>query len=402
MSNKIPTAASSPRIRVMCYIGSLSAGGAERQVLQILTHLDRTRFLPELALATRTGELLAEVPTDVPVFACREDNQSMRWSQRFGLGRLTRWRWLTRLLRERQIDLLYDRTYLATLDAAPAARSAGVPRISAAVADPAVQFAMYVRRPKVVWRWLSRRAYRTADLVLANSEGLRQQLIDFWQLSPDHVRVQPNGYDFDQIDALAAEPLQANSDGRFRILTVGRIDADKGHADLLAAIDQLVRERGRFDILWQILGTGPEEMALRQQVKDRGLVDHAEFLGVQPNPFPWYRAADLFCLPSRTEGLPNVLIEALACGTPVIATDCPSGPREILADGRYGQLVPVRDPTALATAIAGHFANREPLRVAAQLGRSSVRERFSCEVVIRQLESLMEAVVASARRPPKR
>jgi glycosyltransferase involved in cell wall biosynthesis len=132
-------------------------------------------------------------------------------------------------------------------------------------------------------------------------------------------------------------------------------------------------------------------------VQDRGLGDHVQFLGVQPNPFPWYRAADLFCLPSRTEGLPNVLIEALACGTPVIAADCPSGPREILADGRYGRLVPIRDPASLATAIAEHLANPEPLRTAAAAGRVSVRERFAAGVVIRQLEDLLAAVAKEPR-----
>jgi glycosyltransferase involved in cell wall biosynthesis len=80
----------------------------------------------------------------------------------------------------------------------------------------------------------------------------------------------------------------------------------------------------------------------------------------------------------------------------VIAADCPSGPREILADGRYGRLVPVRDPASLATAIGEHLADPEPLRSTAEAGRGSVRERFAADVVIRQLESLMEAVAASS------
>ncbi|MDZ4685256.1 MAG: glycosyltransferase [Planctomycetaceae bacterium] len=383
------------RIRVLFYIGSMEPGGAERQVLAILQHLDRARFAPVLCLAHRRGILLDEVPADVPMESFWDGFAGTLRSKVCQVLKITRYvrcAWLAGCLRRHKIDVIYDRTYLATLDAAVASRMRPTPRISAAVADPRVQFEMYARWPKWLWRRVSRRAYHTANVVLANSAGLRQQLLDYWQLPKDRVHVQPNAYDFDRIEALAAEPLPTSSDGRFRILTVGRIDEDKGHADLLAALDELVRQRGQSDIVWQIIGTGPDEAKLRQQVKDRGLTDHVQFLGVQPNPFPYYRAADVFCLPSRSEGLPNVLIEALACGTPVIAADCPSGPREILADGRFGTLTPVRDPAALAAALAEFRQHPENLRAVAIAGREWVRQNYAADVVIRRLEALFEEV----------
>lgn len=385
---------SARRLRVLCYIGSLEPGGAERQVVEILKHLDRARFEPYLCLAHRRGALLAEVPADVPIDAFWDGFAGTWRAKLCHLLRITRYvrlRWLAAALRRWRIDVIYDRTYLATLDAAGACRLRPTPRLSAAVADPAVQFRMYARRPHRLWRRYGRWAYQSAHLVLANSEGLRRQLLDFWGLPPAKVRVQPNALDLARIERLAGEPCPHPPDGRFRILTVGRIDEDKGHADLLEALIDLVQRRGQTDIVWQILGTGPAEAALREKVQAAGVSEHVQFVGVAANPFPYYRTADLFCLPSRTEGLPNVLLEALACGTPVLSTDCPSGPREILESGRYGRLVPVRDALALADAIADCRRRPEVWRQQAQAGRDSVAARYDVAVVTRRLESLLEA-----------
>jgi glycosyltransferase involved in cell wall biosynthesis len=389
------------RITVLFYIGSMEPGGAERQVLEILKQIDRSRFAPVLCLAHRRGILLNDVPAYVPIESFWDGFAGTLWAKVCHVLKITRYvrcQWLAGCLRRHRADVIYDRTYLATLDAATATKLRPTPRVSAAVADPRVQFEMYARRPRALWRWVSRRAYQSADLVLANSRGLRQQLLDYWQLPADRVRVQPNAFDFDRLDTLAAEPLPVASEGPFRILTVGRIDDDKGHADLLAAVYELVHHRGQQDLLWQIVGTGPDEQRLQQNVADLGLTKQVEFLGVRPNPFPWYRAADLFCLPSRTEGLPNVLIEALACGTPVIAADCPSGPREILADGRFGRLTSVRDPAALAAAIAEHRASPDTLRAAAADGSREVRRQYAADTVIRELEELLTQVASKRRR----
>lgn len=373
------------RCRVLCYIGSLDAGGAERQMLTALQHLDRDKFQPFLLLAHRQGALLPEVPPDVPVFSATGEGGVVR----LGLGRFQRWRRFARLLHEQQIDVVYDRTYLATLDAAIACRWRPTPRVSAAVADPHVQFEIYARRPHQLWKSLSRWAYRSASLVLANSQGLRAQLLEFWQLPAEKVEVQPNGYDFERMTRLSREQIQLESHPSKKpltVLTVGRIDRDKGHCDLLEAWKILVQDRQHRELRWQIVGTGPDQAALQQQVRASGLSDSIQYLGEVANPFPLYAQADLFCLPSRSEGLPNVLIEALGLGLPVLATDCPSGPREILADGTYGRLVPVQDPVALADAMEHFRTHREDWRQQATEGARSVRERYSAAVTIRQLE----------------
>lgn len=385
------------RVRVLCYIGSLDAGGAERQVLDILHGLDRRRFMPHLLLAQRSGTWLPEVPDDVPVFACTEPGEPPAGK----LSRWSRWRRFAQVLHAQQIDLVYDRTYLATLDAAVACRWRPTPRISAAVADPAVQFRLYARAPRWLWRAVSRWAYHSADLVLANSEGLRQQLLEFWNLPPEHVVVQPNALDLERMTRLAAEPCPVPRDERFRLLTVGRLDDDKGHAQLLAALAELVHQDGWNDVLWQVIGSGPREAFLKAEATRLGLERSVQWLGVVANPFPFYQAADVFVLPSRTEGFPNVLLEALACGVPVISTDCPSGPRELLEGGRFGQLVPVGQPSALAQALREVRREYARWQAAAEAGRQLVRCRYARPIVVQQLETRMLEVLeraSSARR----
>lgn len=374
------------RLRVLFYIGSMDAGGAERQVLELIQRLDRAKFEPVLALATKQGALLGDVPGDVPIVAFQE---SPARSYRLGSGRLLRWKFLASLLRRERIDVVYDRTFLATLDAGPATWWRRTPRISAIAADPAVQMDLYFPRRQGLWRRFARRVYRTASTVLANSEGLRRQAIDYFQLPPEKVRVLENVLDVARIDRLAAEPLSEKDSARFRILTVGRIDQHKGHRDLLHAIRRLVGEHDQTTIVWQLLGDGPEREALLDEVRRLGLESHVEWKGIVLNPYPYYRAADLFCLPSLTEGSPNVLLEALALGTPVISTDCPSGPREILEGGKWGALTPMRDPASLAAAIADRIEHPQPWLDMAAAARPVIRERYDAAVGVKRLEELL-------------
>jgi glycosyltransferase involved in cell wall biosynthesis len=132
------------------------------------------------------------------------------------------------------------------------------------------------------------------------------------------------------------------------ILAVGRLTAQKDFSTLIRAFAE-VRRSCPARLL--ILGEAEERPALEALVKQLGLEQAVSLPGFVANPYPYMVRAALFVLSSRWEGLPGVLIEALYCGTPAISTGCPSGPREILADGQYGQLAPVGDVQALAQAM---------------------------------------------------
>ncbi len=141
------------------------------------------------------------------------------------------------------------------------------------------------------------------------------------------------------------------------ILAAGRLTPQKGFDTLLHAFALARRER-RLRLL--ILGEGEQRASLQSLADTLGIAGDVALPGFDANPFASMRAASLFVLSSRYEGLPGTLIQAMACGTRVVATDCPSGPREILEAGRWGRLVPVGDPAALAAAIGAALDDPAP------------------------------------------
>jgi glycosyltransferase involved in cell wall biosynthesis len=155
-----------------------------------------------------------------------------------------------------------------------------------------------------------------------------------------------------------------------------------------------VRDGGCERILLHILGIGSHEAQLRAQVAERGLGNHVRFEGFQENPYGFYRKADLFCLASIYEGMPNVLLEALTCRTPVLSTDCPTGPREILDGGRFGRLVPPKHVEALADGIRDVMQNPTNGVTKAAAARTDIERTFSLTARIGELEEILGEVAA--------
>jgi len=366
----------------------MAGGGSERQVVELLKQLDRSRFTPSLYLVYRTGELLTEIPEDVPVFSFWDNHELPRWNYP---GRIHRWqvRHLSHVLKEQKADVVYDRTLVMTLVSAPAATHARVPFVSVAVADPKYDLEHHDARFKWLKKRLLCRAYREARQVVAVSEDLRRRLIEYYALSPDRVAVIRNPIDLARVDRLAAggEPnFQAD---RFHVVSAGRLQEQKGYVHLLAAIDELVNVRRRKQVLLHILGQGPQERMLQSIVAERNLEGHVSFEGFQPNPLSHFRAAHLVCLASIYEGMPNVLLEAMACRTPVLAANCPTGPRELLDDGRLGRLVPPANAGGLADAIDDAMSNYEKWLDLVAAARAWVEEKFSVENAVRGVEQVL-------------
>ncbi len=132
------------------------------------------------------------------------------------------------------------------------------------------------------------------------------------------------------------------------LVAAGRLAPWKGFADLIRAMKELSRRR-RARLL--ILGDGPLRSELEALIVQLGLSDAVSLLGYVENPLKFFARADVFVLSSHVEGLPNVLVEAMMCGCTPVSTDCPTGPREVLQDGKYGYLVPMRDPVSMAAGI---------------------------------------------------
>ena len=215
-----------------------------------------------------------------------------------------------------------------------------------------------LRRPAK--RWLARWLYPHADGAIAVSEGVRRDFLDHFAMPPERVVTIYNPtipLDFDR-RAAAEVPHPWLKDAAVPVVMgVGRLTDQKGFDTLLAAFARLRAQREARLIL---LGEGPLRSALQEQASALNVAADVDLAGATPDVLPWLSRASLYVLSSRYEGLPNVLIEALAAGAPVVATDCPSGPREILEDGRLGPLVPVDDVDALAEAMARTLGTPPP------------------------------------------
>ncbi|MCC5859229.1 MAG: glycosyltransferase [Ectothiorhodospiraceae bacterium] len=205
-------------------------------------------------------------------------------------------------------------------------------------------------------RWLRyapiRRLYPLADAIVAVSEGVAEDVITTSGVPAERVHVVRNPVITAELPARAAEPVHHPWLQRPRdmptILAMGRLTRQKDFPTLLRAFARLLPQRPARLL---ILGEGRDRPALEHLAAELGIADQVEFAGFQSNPYAWLARADLFVLSSAWEGSPNALTEALALGIPSVSTDCRSGPRETLQDGRYGPLVPVGDDRALADAM---------------------------------------------------
>lgn len=193
--------------------------------------------------------------------------------------------------------------------------------------------------------------YLRADLIIANSKDTRLDLFANKIKKPDRIvvisnPVLPLNFTFLKSQAVAYEWV----DSKYKIiLNIGRFHKQKNQLILIEAFREVVDKVPEARLL--LIGEGELECELKNKIKELSLNNSAQILPFQQNPWPFYQAASVFALTSEWEGFGNVIVEALACGTPVVSTDCPGGPRFILDDGRYGLLVKPNDKEQLANAL---------------------------------------------------
>lgn len=213
-----------------------------------------------------------------------------------------------------------------------------------------------VLSPERVWPLLIRLLYRRADCIVAASTGVAASVAKLLARPVAAVPVVPNpalapGF----AEAAATEPDHPwfHDGGPPVLLAAGRLTPQKDFGTLLSAFADLVR---RCPARLIVIGDGEQRAQLEELARRLDVADRVAFPGYITNPYPWMRRSSLFVLSSRWEGFANVVAEALACGAPVVATECESGPAEILDGGKYGRLVPVGDPSRMATAMAEALA----------------------------------------------
>ena len=211
--------------------------------------------------------------------------------------------------------------------------------------SPAIHYgASKMRRLKC---WLVSQTYRRHDAVVGVSRGVKEDLVSMFPPLRGKVHTIYNGVPLDNVRRQGAQRTEGDGTAPYHVVAVGRLEAVKDYATLIDAA-ALLDDPG---IAFTILGEGSEHAALQKRIDERASRSPVTLAGHIDNPFPVIASAGAFALTSIRESFGNVLVEALCLGVPVISTDCPHGPAEILDAGRYGLLVPVGDAAALADAV---------------------------------------------------
>ena len=355
---------------VAIYMHDLSGGGVERQNLIIAEEFRRRGADVTLVLHRVRGPLLDRLPAGLRVL----DLKGTRTLQ--DIPRLVRF------LRREKPDILLTNVDLKNV-AALLAKAISFTSTKVIICQHNPITSSFIADESVLYRYVAL-AYRLLSPVMSRavavSEGVAAELCEVARLPADRVVTIHNpvvGPDFQARCEEAVEHPWLDGSSRPVFVTAGRFVAQKDHETMLRA---LALHRQQCDSRLILLGAGPLEAALKALVQELGLTDAVDFAGFQSNVLPFFRQADAFVLSSRCEGFGNVIVEALGCGTPVIAARCDYGPAEILDEGRYGVLVKPSDAEALARGMD---------QVA------TLRERFPAETLRQRANAFSYAACAS-------
>ena len=337
-------------ISLVMYLPDFSTGGAERLNINLAPELVRRGFDVTFVVHKVQGGLVPVVPSGIRVVTLEAKRT---------LGALLP---LVRFLRREKPDLLLSSLGPNNIIAIWAAILARVKtRVIASLHNSMLGENLINNWQLKIMPFMYRRFLWAADGIIAVSEAVAVELAAMTGIPRDRVTMIHNPVITDDFNKRLKEPILhpwLKDNGTPVVLGVGRLVAQKDFATLLEAFALVVRERSARLIL---LGEGELRESLLKQAHRLDIADKVYLAGFVLNPLPFMLHAGVFVLSSRFEGFGNVLVEALACGTPVVSTACKGGPEEILDGGRFGRLVPVGDAKAMAYAISAALAE-EPKR----------------------------------------
>jgi glycosyltransferase involved in cell wall biosynthesis len=365
------------RRQIALVIASMTSGGAERAIAKLASGFAERGQAVDLVLAHAEGPFLAELHPDVRVVDLG--------ARRFAAAVIPLARYL-RAERPAAVFSALDYVNVATV----LARALSRLEMPLVVSERNTLSAAVTHTSSRRTRWMPRLirwSYPHASAVAAVSRGVAEDLVDTCGLPPESVVVLNNPVLTPAVARMRAEPVNhpwLRAAGPPTVVAAGRLIEQKDFRTLLEAFAVVRRSR---DVRLLILGEGPMRNDLELLAARLGVSADVSLPGFCANPYPILSAADVFVLSSRWEGSPGALIEAMYCGAPVVATDCPSGPGDILDGGRHGRLVPVGDAAAMAEAIAEALDGRVP-----PAPRESWLPYHQDEVITSYLDLLLEGI----------
>jgi glycosyltransferase involved in cell wall biosynthesis len=366
------------RKKIMHMMATNFFGGPEKQIVEHLLRLDSKRFIGQITsflendnqneLLNRAGSLGLS-------------NFGIRMSSAFDVRALLN---VVRLVKSQRVNLLCVHGYKSTIMGCIAAKLNGIPIIGFSRG--------YTAEDKKVafYEWLDRKCLKNVDGIVCVSRGQKKQLralgvrsSRFWVVHNsvslnDHVDIECEKTRRDVLERLG---IPGDS---MLIVTAGRLSPEKGHRYLVDAISRLNKCNGAYFVF---CGSGACQAELEEKARDADVSEKCRFPGFRRDLQEIFRVMDLLVLPSLTEGLPNVVLEAFACKKPVIASAV-GGVPEIVQDGINGVLVPPGDPDSLAKAISSFITSPDQFKHFGEAGYAKVRQNFTFELQTQRLESI--------------
>lgn len=364
--------------KLALFVPFLGGGGAERVMLDLARGFSGQGIEVDLVLAKAEGPYLGRVPSNVKIVDLNVGRVL------FSLPKLVAY------LRKERPQAMLSTLVHANVAALIAKRLSCVPvrtvvREAIVLSEDLLAEGLSARSRIVREVKLSfiKYVYSWADGIIAVSQGVADDLVESLRLPDGRVQVAENPIVTPQLFMESEENLEHPWFKRGAcpvILGVGRLAEQKDFTTLIKAF-ALVRQK--IEVKLVILGEGPERTNLNRMINELDLDEHVELLGFVDNPFKYMANASVFVLSSLYEGLPGALIQAMAVGTPVIATDCRSGPGEILERGKYGTLVGVGDFEGMAKSIIEILEDEDSLCEIKENGKN----RASCYGLEKSLQT---------------
>lgn len=362
--------------KLLFVISSLVEGGTERVVTDIIAHLDKEKYDISLALFEKKGPYLYQIPYYVKLYDFKKKS-------RYSFLKLI----LNLIILFRKVKPNTVVSFMAyTSVVVLLAKFLSGCRFNLVTSIRTyLSYATLHSKLSRIRYFLYKFLFNYADHIVVPSAGVKIDLEKTFNIIQRKIKIIYNPIDLKKIKKLKEEEIK---DLRIKeksfLLTVGRLTKAKGYPYLLEAYSMINKE---IDEKFVILGTGKDEERLKSLVNELGIQECVLFLGFQKNPYKFMNIASIFVLASLWEGFPNVLLEAMVCGVPVISTDCSSGPREIITNGKNGILIPPADEKTLADAMLTLLKDENLRKKFSKNGKRRA-EDFRIEKILPQYEEL--------------
>lgn len=356
---------STPKNKLMFVIPSLEGGGAEKVLVDIISNLNSSKYRIMLVLFNAKGVLLEEIPPNIEIYDLKKRS---KYSFLILIIKLAS------LIRKLKPDNLVGFMHYVNMITILAYKLSG--------SKSNIVATIHTNIIEVISRnWLGpvkyilyKQTFKHANHVIVPSEGIKKMMMSDFKITKNKIKTIPHPLLVEKITQLSNEKMDPAFSNKKYILSVGRLTEAKGYTYLLNAF-KIISEKNNINLV--ILGVGENLKMLTDLSEELGLRDRIFFAGFQKNPYKFMKNASLFVLSSLWESFAVVLCEAMLCNVPIVSTDCPSGPGELINNEVNGLLVKTRDAASLANAMDRVLSNEND---AEKFSKEGLKKAYSLNI----------------------